>query len=127
MGSSGADANMDVEKREATGAPNFGLALSGGGVRAAVFHLGVLRCLADHGAMERVSHLSTVSGGSLITAAVMTVSAMRWPSSDEYRDSVYPQLRELLTTRDLFSLKALGTRGVLRHNFRLLNRRADIL
>ncbi len=118
---------MDIEKRDLSGSPNFGLALSGGGVRAAVFHLGVLRCLADHGAMEHVSHLSTVSGGSLITAAVMMASAMRWPSSTEYRDSVYPRLRELLTTRDLFSLKALGTRGVLRHNLKLLSRRAEIL
>lgn len=118
---------MDADANYPTCSPKLGLALSGGGVRAAVFHLGVLRCLADRAAMERVSHLSTVSGGSLIAAAVMTAGGMRWPRSTEYRESVYPTLRELLTTRDLFSLRALGARGVLRHNFKLLNRRADIL
>ena len=59
-----------------TGLRNLGLALSGGGIRAAVFHLGVLRYLAERGVMERVTHLSTVSGGSLIVAAVITTSGM---------------------------------------------------
>lgn len=105
----------------------MGLALSGGGVRAAVFHLGVLRCLAEHGAMERVTQVSTVSGGSLIMAAIVTTCGMSWPSSALYLASVYPALRQLLTTRDLFSLRALGIGGVIRQNMRLLNRRANIL
>ena len=94
-----------------TGLRNLGLALSGGGVRAAVFHLGVLRYLAERGVMERVTHLSTVSGGSLIVAAVITTSGMKWPSSPRYLEGVYPALRQLLTTRDLFSLGALGVGG----------------
>ena len=53
------------------GGRRIGLALSGGGVRAAAFHLGVLRRLAAEGLLERVSVISTVSGGSLVTAAVM--------------------------------------------------------
>jgi NTE family protein len=118
---------MSADKEVPTGFPNLGLALSGGGVRAGVFHLGVLRCLADQGAMERVTHLSTVSGGSLIAAAVMTASEMRWPHSTQYLESVYPALRQLLTTHDLFSLKALGALGVVRQNIRLLNHRAAIL
>jgi len=44
----------------------IGLALSGGGYRAAVFHSGVLQALESYGI--RVSHLSTVSGGSIIGA-----------------------------------------------------------
>lgn len=44
----------------------IGLALSGGGYRAAVFHTGVLEALESLGV--RVTHLSTVSGGSLIGA-----------------------------------------------------------
>lgn len=110
-----------------TGLRNLGLALSGGGVRAAVFHLGVLRYLAERGVMERVTHLSTVLGGSLIVAAVITTSGMKWPGSPCYLESVYPALRQLLTTRDLFSLGALGIGGMIRQNFRLLSRRADIL
>jgi Patatin-like phospholipase len=43
-----------------------GLALSGGGFRAAVFHAGVLEALEDLGI--RVDNLSTVSGGSIIGA-----------------------------------------------------------
>jgi NTE family protein len=112
---------------ESAAAPRIGLALSGGGVRAAVFHLGVLRCLAEREALEWVTHLSTVSGGSLIAAAVITTSGMSWPRSKFYLDTVYPALMELLTRGDLFSVRALGIVGLLRQNVRLFNRRADIL
>jgi NTE family protein len=46
----------------------IGLALSGGGSRAIAFHLGCLRALNRIGLLERVSVLSTVSGGSVIGA-----------------------------------------------------------
>jgi predicted acylesterase/phospholipase RssA len=46
--------------------PSIGLALSGGGYRAAVMHAGVLAALDCIGV--RVTHLSTVSGGSIIGA-----------------------------------------------------------
>jgi NTE family protein len=46
----------------------LGLALSGGGFRAAFFHLGVLSQLAKAGVLPRISILSTVSGGSIIGA-----------------------------------------------------------
>jgi predicted acylesterase/phospholipase RssA len=47
----------------------LGLALSGGGFRAAAFHLGVLRGLRETGCLERVSVISAVSGGALLAAA----------------------------------------------------------
>lgn len=47
----------------------LGLALSGGGFRASLFHLGVLACLADLGHLKSVQYLSTVSGGSIVGAA----------------------------------------------------------
>lgn len=47
----------------------FGLALSGGGFRASLFHLGVLACLADLNRLKSVRYLSTVSGGSIVGAA----------------------------------------------------------
>jgi hypothetical protein len=53
-------------------AREIGLALSGGGVRAAVFHLGALKRLAGEDLLEQVSTISTVSGGSLIMAALPT-------------------------------------------------------
>lgn len=46
----------------------FGLALSGGGFRAALFHLGVLARLAELDVLHRVEVLSCVSGGSIIGA-----------------------------------------------------------
>jgi NTE family protein len=44
------------------------LVLSGGGARAMAFHLGCMRALHDRGLLERVTILSTVSGGSVIGA-----------------------------------------------------------
>src|SRR5712671_6438007 len=49
-------------------APKIGLALSGGGSRAIAFHLGCLRALERLGFLDRVTVLSTVSGGSVIGA-----------------------------------------------------------
>lgn len=48
--------------------PRLGLALSGGGFRAAIFHLGVIRRLEEIGLMPYISVISTVSGGSIIGA-----------------------------------------------------------
>lgn len=46
----------------------IGLALSGGGSRAVAFHLGCLRALNDLGLLDKVTALSTISGGSVIGA-----------------------------------------------------------
>jgi NTE family protein len=47
----------------------LGLALSGGGFRAAFFHVGVLARLAELGVLPRIEVISTVSGGSIVGAA----------------------------------------------------------
>jgi predicted acylesterase/phospholipase RssA len=47
----------------------LGLALSGGGFRAAAFHLGVLRGLHGCGLLDEVDTVSGVSGGALLAAA----------------------------------------------------------
>lgn len=47
----------------------LGLALSGGGFRASLFHIGVLARMAELDLLKSVSVLSTVSGGSIIGAA----------------------------------------------------------
>jgi NTE family protein len=44
------------------------LALSGGGSRAIAFHLGCLRALHDRGVLDKISVISSVSGGSVIAA-----------------------------------------------------------
>lgn len=46
-----------------------GLALSGGGFRASLYHLGVLARLAECDLLRHVAALSTVSGGSMVGAA----------------------------------------------------------
>ena len=50
---------------------NIALALSGGGIRAMVFHLGVLKYLSEQNKLEEISHISTVSGGSLIIGLLL--------------------------------------------------------
>jgi predicted acylesterase/phospholipase RssA len=60
--------------------PRLGLALSGGGLRATLFHLGVVRFLRDAGSLRDVSHIVSVSGGSIIGAHL----ALNW---DRYNGS----------------------------------------
>ena len=52
----------DIEKGK------LGIALSGGGFRAAFFHIGVLARLAEHDLLRHVAVISCVSGGSIIGA-----------------------------------------------------------
>src|SRR6516165_1743921 len=46
----------------------IGLALSGGGFRASLYHLGVARFLRDAGLLSQVTHITAVSGGSIFGA-----------------------------------------------------------
>ena len=52
----------------------LGLALSGGGFRASLYHLGLLRFLRDAGILSQVTHITSVSGGSVIAAHL----ALNW-------------------------------------------------
>ena len=52
----------------------YGLALSGGGFRATIYHLGVVRCLRDAGVLPKITHITTVSGGSVLGAHL----ALNW-------------------------------------------------
>lgn len=77
------------------------LALSGGGVRAMAFHMGVLRRLAELGLLERVHRVSTVSGGSLLVGLIYRHSALRWPSSESFLSEVYPGVEKAICSRSL--------------------------
>ena len=48
--------------------PRLGLALSGGGFRATLYHLGVVRYLRDAGQLQDVTDIASVSGGSILAA-----------------------------------------------------------
>jgi len=56
---------------------NIGLALSGGGFRATLFHLGLIRFLRDASLLTSITHLASVSGGSVMAAHLI----YRW---DQY-------------------------------------------
>ncbi|UZD92123.1 patatin-like phospholipase family protein [Cognatishimia activa] len=77
----------------------FGLALSGGGSRAAAFHLGCMRALNDRGLLDRIQTLSTVSGGSVIGAL--------WAYSDDSFEEFDRKMQKLL-------LKGLK-KGIIRY------------
>src|SRR4051795_6022547 len=59
---------------------NIGLALSGGGFRATLYHLGLVRFLRDAGILSQVTHITSVSGGSIMAAHL----ALNW---DRYTGS----------------------------------------
>jgi len=82
-------------------ATHIALALSGGGIRAMVFHLGVLRLLAERALLEQVHRISTVSGGSLLVGLMMQENGVLWPSSEQFLAVVYPRLRHKLCQRSL--------------------------
>ena len=79
----------------------IGLALSGGGVRAAVFHIGVMKRLAEDELMEQVTFVSTVSGGTLVTGLVFAKANYQWPTSDVFLSACLPQIRNALMEKSL--------------------------
>lgn len=73
------------------GAGPFGdiaLSLSGGGYRAAAFHLGVLDLLRELGLLKDVTLLSSVSGGT-ITAAKYVLGELAGSGYDGFRAEMY--------------------------------------
>jgi len=79
--------------------PSIALALSGGGIRAMVFHLGVIRLLAERCLLEKVQRISTVSGGSLLVGLMFQENHIQWPSSEQFLKALFPSLREKLCRR----------------------------
>lgn len=105
--------------------PAIALALSGGGIRAMVFHLGVMKHLAERGLLENVVRVSTVSGGSLLVGLLLQQNLLRWPTSEQFLARSLPALRESLCTR---SLQWGAARRLLNPmNWRFLLSRANLL
>ncbi len=63
----------------------IGLCLSGGGYRAALYHLGAIRRMLELGILGKVRTISSVSGGSIIAAAL----------ADRLARGVIPSLADL--------------------------------
>lgn len=89
------------------------------------FHLGVLRRMAELGLLERVSHVSSVSGGSLIVGLMLLENDLKWPSSQAFLHEVLPRLRVSLSQR---SLQWGAVRQLARPwNWRFIASRANLL
>ena len=85
------------------------LCLSGGGFRAALFHLGALRRLAETGALAAVDTVSSVSGGSIV-AGHLAERLCPWPEgpvrAEEWEARVAAPFRD-------FTARTLRTRPLL--------------
>ncbi|WP_369900043.1 patatin-like phospholipase family protein [Bacillus manliponensis] len=90
----------------------LGLALSGGGFRAAFFHIGVLARMANSGMLRHVEVISTVSGGSIIGALyyLHVKKLLEEKRDDEITDEDY---QEIIVKIEVDFLKAV------QRNFRL--------
>lgn len=88
----------------------IGLALSGGGFRATLYHLGLVRFLRDAGVLPNVSHITAVSGGSIV-AAHLALNWERYNGSPEEFDA---------TATELISLVRLDMRNRIVRRFPLL-------
>lgn len=89
------------------------------------FHAGVFEFLAQRGELERVTHVSSVSGGSLFVGLVFKLSGYHWPSSAEYLNEALPGIRKHLCNEDL-GLRALA-RLLLPTNWKFILSRANII
>ncbi|TWU13366.1 Patatin-like phospholipase [Symmachiella macrocystis] len=69
----------------------LGLALSGGGFRGVLYHLGVVRFLRDAGILDKVTHITSVSGGSII-GAHLVLNWDKYCGSDEDFDQMADEL-----------------------------------
>ncbi len=101
------------------------LSLSGGGYRAAAFHLGTLSYLERLGLLEDVSILSTVSGGTLV-GMKYALSTTEGIAFKRFYDEFYAFLRDVNLNK--LSLARIGDRNddtVLRYT-NLITSFADV-
>jgi len=90
-----------------------------------VFHLGVLRCMAENNQLEQVRYISTVSGGSLIMGLILQEMDLKWPTSEAFLKSVLPQLRQKLCSRSIMNEALSQLRAP--SNWRYLLSRANLV
>ncbi|UUZ53607.1 patatin-like phospholipase family protein [Massilia sp. H-1] len=80
----------------------IGITLSGGGFRAAAFHLGVFRKLRTYNLLDKLDLISCVSGGSIMRAFL----ALHWKNPD-----VLDMLDDYLATRSIAVASVLARRA----------------
>lgn len=87
-------AHADTRRNDSLGSLT-GLALSGGGIRSAIFNLGVVQELARRGVFKHIDYLSTVSGGGYLgcsLSAQLSHADARYPD-DMLSSDAMEQLR----------------------------------
>ena len=115
-------------------AGKLGLALSGGGFRASIFHIGVLAALAENDRLKEIEVISCVSGGSIIGAfyylklkQVLETKAdgeilqedyinMVKEIETEFLEGVQKNLRMRIFTNPMSSMKMLISKNYSRTN-----------
>ena len=107
----------------------IGLALSGGGFRASLYHLGLVRFLRDGGILPRITHITSVSGGSVFAAHLV----LNWDpyngspgefdaSAAEFLSFMRLDVRNRIARRFLLALPLRGPRRLLGLSNRRLTR-----
>ncbi len=90
----------------AQNAPDYGLALSGGGIRSATFSLGILQALSRLRLVPRIDYLSTVSGGSYIGSFFGALYV-----EPSVRGVVDPNLSDVAARKDFIQRPLQSKRG----------------
>ena len=73
----------------------IGLALSGGGFRGTLYHLGVIRFLRDANILPKITHITTVSGGSIL-GAHLALNWNKYCGSDSEFDEVAREITDFV-------------------------------
>jgi predicted acylesterase/phospholipase RssA len=110
-----------MNNEKSTHRDKLGLALAGGGFRASLFHLGVLRRMAEMDILRYVEVLSTVSGGSIIGALYILLLKKHMHektslSQEDYVD-ITKELEEILVAgikKNLRTRLFMNPLGILR-------------
>ena len=104
----------------------IGLALSGGGVRAALFSLGVVIGLIEMGFHRRLRCMTSVSGGSIVNAALAHGQSLNsFPSLKEF-EPLASALAASLAWRGVFAFDARAVGAAVKYVFGVVIRAIPI-
>jgi len=93
---------------------SLGLALSGGGLRAAFFHVGVLARLADLRLLSSIRVLSTVSGGSIVGALLYLHLKRRYEGEQSSDRQIVEEILRALTRAGKQDLRTSAFRNPIK-------------
>ncbi|MGE0881754.1 MAG: patatin-like phospholipase family protein [Acidimicrobiia bacterium] len=88
---------------DGTSRQHIGVALSGGGHRAALFALGSLLYLVDAGKGPEIATVSSISGGSLTNGFVGLTTDLTTATPEEFRTTITPLAKALSTEGTIWS------------------------